>query len=163
MSGWTCTTRSVEETERLGRLIGEQVFPGAFIGLAGDLGAGKTALVRGIALGAGVPANALVSSPTFAIVNAYAGGRLPVYHADLYRLRDAEELYDTGFHDLAQNDGAMLVEWIDRVPEAVSDDWLSVSLSKVPGGRLLAFEPHGPHAGELCGTVRLAFQPESPK
>ncbi|MFM2152512.1 MAG: hypothetical protein RL199_947 [Pseudomonadota bacterium] len=160
MSVWTCATGSVEETERLGRAIGAHLAPGTFLGLAGDLGAGKTALVRGIALGAGVPASALVSSPTFAIVNAYAGGRLPVHHADLYRLRDAEELYDAGFYDLAESGGAMLVEWIDRVPEAVPADWLSVALAKVPGGRRLAFEAHGPETRALLEAVRRSVEGE---
>jgi tRNA threonylcarbamoyladenosine biosynthesis protein TsaE len=154
MSDWSCTTGSVAETEALGRRVGEQLAPGAFVGLTGDLGAGKTAFVRGVALGAGVPPGALVSSPTFAIVNAYAGGRLPVHHADLYRLRDAEELYDAGFYDLAESGGAMLVEWIDRVPQAVPDDWLHVRLRREGTGRRLELEAHGPAAQKLLDAVR---------
>ncbi len=161
MSVWSCTTTSVEETEALGRVLGEHLAPGDFLGLAGDLGAGKTAIVRGMALGAGVPASALVSSPTYAIVNAYAGGRLPLHHADLYRLRDAEELYEAGFYDLTEAGGAMLVEWIDRVPEAVPVDWLSVSIAKVPGGRRFTFEAHGPRAGTLLDAVRRALGVDS--
>ena len=111
------TSNSVEETERLGERLGSMLLPGDFVGLSGDLGAGKTAFSRGVARGAGIPKEALVSSPTFTIVNAYHGGRLPVFHADLYRVDDAEELYDAGFYDLMESGRAMLVEWIDRVPE----------------------------------------------
>ena len=161
MSVWSCTTTGVEETESLGRVIGDHLAPGDFLGLVGDLGAGKTAIVRGMALGAGVPASALVSSPTYAIVNAYAGGRLPLHHADLYRLRDAEELYEAGFYDLVESGGAMLVEWIDRVPEAVPVDWLSVSIAKVPGGRRFTFVAHGPRAGTLLEAVRRALGVDS--
>lgn len=104
---------SPAETHALGVKLGRLLQPGDVVGLAGELGAGKTALVRGIAQGAGVDA-AEVSSPTFTIVQTYAG-RLPLHHADLYRLSTADELYATGFFDLLEDGGAAVVEWIDRV------------------------------------------------
>jgi tRNA threonylcarbamoyladenosine biosynthesis protein TsaE len=119
------------------------------VGLEGGLGAGKTALVRGVARGAGVPRDALVSSPTFAIVNAYHGGRLPVFHADLYRLVDAEELYDTGFYDLMESGGALLVEWIDRVPDTVPPVWLEIQLKRLAHGREINLIPHGERAAAI--------------
>ena len=147
-------SNSVEETETLGERLGALLAPGDFLGLSGGLGAGKTALVRGIARGAGVPRESLVSSPTFAIVNAYHGGRLPVFHADLYRVEDAEELYDAGFYDLMESGGALLVEWIDRVREVVPEDWLEVSIARAGGGRQLTFEAHGPRSEQLVQSLR---------
>ena len=132
----TLTSTSPTETEALGEALGRLLIAGDFVGLVGRLGAGKTALVRGVARGLRVPPEALVSSPTFALVNTYAGGRLTLLHADLYRLRDAEDLYDAGFHDLvatAEADGSvMLAEWVDKVPEAAPDDWLELRI--VPHG-----------------------------
>ena len=141
---------SVEETQRFGSLLGTLLQPGDFVGLTGRMGAGKTHFVRGVALGLGVPAEALVSSPTFALVNTYAGGRLPLHHADLYRLRDAEELYDTGFHDLVAQDALMLAEWIDRVPEAAPPDWLELTLLPDGTRRTIHVVAHGPRAEALA-------------
>src|SRR5512145_3164524 len=106
-------TRSARATHALGARLGRLLRPGDVVALVGDLGAGKTQLVRGACAGAGV-APADVSSPTFAIVQTYRG-RLPVHHADLYRLGDLDELYATGFMDLLGGEGAMLVEWADRI------------------------------------------------
>jgi tRNA threonylcarbamoyladenosine biosynthesis protein TsaE len=114
------------DTHALGERLGRLLLPGDFVGLEGDLGAGKTHLVRGVAQGAGV-APSQVASPTFAIVYPYQG-RLPLYHADFYRLAGYDELYATGFMDLVDADGAVLVEWVGRVPEAVPRDWLRVHL-----------------------------------
>ncbi|RKH04612.1 tRNA (adenosine(37)-N6)-threonylcarbamoyltransferase complex ATPase subunit type 1 TsaE [Corallococcus sp. CA053C] len=130
MSEATRTRRLVspspEETHRLGVKLGQLLAPGDFVGLVGDLGAGKTHLVRGVAEGAGV-ASSEVASPTFAIVYPY-DGRIPLYHADLYRLADQEELYATGFMDLLDEGRAMLVEWLDRIPQAAPRDFLRVTL-----------------------------------
>lgn len=133
----------VDATEGFGERLGAQLQPGDFVGLTGDLGAGKTALVRGAARGAGVPREAQVSSPTFAIVNTYRGGRLPLLHADLYRVHDAEELYDAGFYDLVGGEAALLVEWIERVPELPPAQWLELRLSHRDDGRDLEIIAHG--------------------
>ncbi len=117
---------SPEETHRLGVRLGELLQPGDFIGLIGDLGAGKTHLVRGVAEGAHVPRDE-VASPTFAIVYPYRG-RIPLHHADLYRIADQDELYATGFMDLIDGESAMLVEWLDRVPEAAPREYLRLTL-----------------------------------
>lgn len=112
----------------LGERLGGLLEPGDFIGLSGELGAGKTVLARGIAQGAGVP-SAEVASPTFAIVYPYRG-RIPVYHADLYRVSDADELYATGFFDLLASGGAAVVEWIDKVPDALPPEHLLVRIER---------------------------------
>ncbi|MDC0708066.1 tRNA (adenosine(37)-N6)-threonylcarbamoyltransferase complex ATPase subunit type 1 TsaE [Stigmatella sp. ncwal1] len=122
----TVRSASPEETHRLGVRLGELLQPGDFIGLIGDLGAGKTHLVRGVAEGAQVPRSE-VASPTFAIVYPYSG-RIPLYHADLYRIADEDELYATGFFDLVGSGGAVLVEWLDRVPGAAPREFLRVTL-----------------------------------
>ena len=120
-------TRSAEETRTLGLALGALLRSGDFVGLAGELGAGKTQLSRGVAEGAGVdPAD--VSSPTFSIVQSYEGTHVTLHHADFYRLRGEDELYATGFFDL---EGALLVEWIDQVPSALPTESLGVELRVV--------------------------------
>ena len=138
------TTRSARATWRLGERLGAALQPGDVVALIGDLGAGKTQLVRGACRGAGV-ADADVSSPTFAIVQAYRG-RLPVQHADLYRLADLDELYATGFMDLVGGDGALLVEWADRVAGWAPAEALVIRLEEVagrPSARRLTLEGTG--------------------
>lgn len=122
--------RGTEATRALGEALAAALKPGDFVGLSGDLGAGKTSLVRAIAEAVGV-ASDQIASPTFSIVHPYVGGRLPLWHADLYRLADEDELYATGFFDLVEGEGALLVEWIDRIPEAAPEAWLQVELHHV--------------------------------
>lgn len=154
MTTWATTTASAEETEALGEAIGKALRGGEFVGLVGDLGAGKTAFVRGVARGAGVPPEARVSSPTFALVNEYAGGRVRLCHADLYRVRDAEELYDAGFYDLVGSDAALFVEWLDQVREVAPADRLIVQIAKTPHGRALTFDAMGTASERLVAAVR---------
>ncbi len=130
----TLTSSSPAETHALGVRLGKLLQPGDFVGLSGELGAGKTALVRGIAEGAGVAADE-VSSPTFTIVQTYSG-RIPIHHADLYRLSTADELYATGFFELIDDGGAAIVEWIDRVPVEVPMLRVSISLVDAASRRL---------------------------
>jgi tRNA threonylcarbamoyladenosine biosynthesis protein TsaE len=120
-------TRSARATHALGARLGKLLAPGDVVALVGDLGAGKTQLVRGACAGAGV-APQEVSSPSFAIVATYRG-RIPVHHADLYRLADEDELYGTGFGDLVGGDGALLVEWADRIPGALPEEKLTIRLA----------------------------------
>ena len=110
-----CLTRthSVAETEAAGESFARSVQPGWVIGLSGDLGAGKTAFVRGFARGLGCPVR--VHSPTFALLNEYEGGRLRLFHLDLYRLNSAEEVRSAGLENyVTQPDGVSVVEWIER-------------------------------------------------
>ena len=123
-------SRSARETSALGARLGRLLAAGDLVALYGELGTGKTQLVRGACQGARVPPEQ-VASPSFAIVATYAG-RLPVHHADLYRVADFDELYGTGFLDLLGGEGATLVEWADRVPEALPRDRLEIHLSHDP-------------------------------
>jgi tRNA threonylcarbamoyladenosine biosynthesis protein TsaE len=120
------TSASAEETFALGERLGRVLERGDFVGLDGPLGAGKTSFSRGVAQGAGVPLDD-VSSPTYSIVQTYAG-RLPLHHGDLYRLSGEADLFGIGYFDLLESDGAMLVEWVSQVPAARPDDSLSIRI-----------------------------------
>jgi tRNA threonylcarbamoyladenosine biosynthesis protein TsaE len=109
----TIVTSSEAETARAGRELASQLSAGSAVLLIGDLGAGKTAFVRGLAEGLGVRAEA-VSSPTFTIVQEYRGGRLPLFHVDLYRLNDAREIEDLGLDEIAEN-GVLAIEWAEKL------------------------------------------------
>lgn len=134
-----------QQTLELGDALGKLLAPGDFVGLVGALGVGKTAFARGVAQGAGVPASQ-VASPSFAIIYPY-GGRIPIYHADFYRLSDFEELYATGFTDLVGGDGALLVEWLDRIPRAAPSELLLLTLRfgspKKPEQRSITAQAYG--------------------
>jgi tRNA threonylcarbamoyladenosine biosynthesis protein TsaE len=107
-------THSESETAAAGYELAQTLAPGAVVLLLGDLGAGKTAFVRGMAAGLGIDPGE-VSSPTFTLVQEYRGGRLPLYHIDLYRLKTIE-VDDLGLDDLALERGVMAIEWPDRLP-----------------------------------------------
>lgn len=115
-------TRSAEETISLGERIAGLLFPGAFIALSGNLGAGKTALSQGIGRGLGFKD---VTSPTFTILQEHEG-RLPLYHFDAYRLQDAQGLYDIGFSEYASGNGVILMEWPENVAEALPKARLAI-------------------------------------
>jgi tRNA threonylcarbamoyladenosine biosynthesis protein TsaE len=110
----TITTHSESETSAVGREVAATLSAGAVVLLYGDLGAGKTAFVRGLAEGLGV-SPAEVSSPTFTLVQEYRGGRLTLFHVDLYRLNDPREIDDLGLDELAV-EGVLAIEWADKLP-----------------------------------------------
>ncbi|MCH8013251.1 MAG: tRNA (adenosine(37)-N6)-threonylcarbamoyltransferase complex ATPase subunit type 1 TsaE, partial [Candidatus Dadabacteria bacterium] len=103
---------NTNETLKLGEIIGKSLNPGSIIALVGDLGAGKTVLVKGIAKGLGVDEEP--NSPTFVIMNQYEG-RIPLYHFDLYRVSSEEELFGIGYDEFFFGEGVAAVEWADRV------------------------------------------------
>ena len=105
-------THSAQETEQLAQELAGQLKPGEVLALDGDLGAGKTAFTRGLARGLGYPGR--VQSPTFTIVNEYEGGRLPLFHFDLYRLGSSDELFDIGWEDYLSRGGVCAVEWSEK-------------------------------------------------
>ena len=116
----TATTHSEAETSALASDFARSLTAGAVILLSGDLGAGKTAFVRGLAEGLGIDPG-LVSSPTFTLIQEYRGGRLPLHHVDLYRLRSIE-VDDLGLDELTLEAGVTAIEWPDRLPH----EWPSV-------------------------------------
>ena len=111
-------THSPAETQRLGETLAPHLRPGQVVALRGGLGAGKTAFTQGLARGMGVTGP--VTSPTYTIVNEYAGRQMPLLHFDLYRLQGEEELLDIGWADYLDRGGVCVVEWIENAPEAMA-------------------------------------------
>ena len=137
-------SNSVEETEDLGADLASRLPAGAVVAFTGDLGAGKTAFVRGMARALGVTER--VTSPTFTIVNEYEGGRLPLFHFDMYRLGSADELYDIGWEDYLARGGVCAVEWSEIVRDALEPGCIRVDLRR----------------GERDGQRRITVTEEEP-
>lgn len=133
-------------THLLGERLGQAAVPGTVVALIGDLGAGKTAFARGVGAGLGV---SRIQSPTFILVQAHSTGRLPLWHADLYRLSDVDELEQLGLDEILAGDGVVLVEWADRFPELLPADHLEVRLSEEGEGRRVELRAHGPRSAAL--------------
>jgi len=134
----TFTTHSELETTAAGRDLASHVTAGSVVLLIGDLGAGKTAFVRGLADGLGIPQDE-ISSPTFTLIQEYRGGRCPLFHVDLYRLNDSREVEDLGLDEIAA-DGVLAIEWAEKLPRLPPDP-ISVTIE---------------HAGET--ERRLTFE-----
>jgi len=112
-------TNSPQETETLGAALGKILKPGTILAYRGDLGAGKTAFTRGLARGLGYAEP--VTSPTYTIVNEYLGGRLPLFHFDMYRLTSSDDLWDIGWEDYLERGGVCAVEWSENVDDAMEN------------------------------------------
>ena len=123
------TTHSADETQALGTKLAKRLQPGDVIAYFGDLGAGKTALTRGIAQGLGI--TDIVTSPTYTIVNEYLTGRLPLFHFDMYRLGSSDELFDIGWEDYLERGGVCAVEWSENVEDALQGA-IRVTIEKDP-------------------------------
>lgn len=121
-------TTSPEQTEALGERLGERLRGGEVIAYRGELGAGKTAFTRGLARGLGISVR--VTSPTYTIVNEYGGGRLPLFHFDMYRLHDADDLFDIGWEDYLERGGVCAVEWSENVMDALPEDTVWVRIAR---------------------------------
>ena len=119
-------SNSVQETEELGRKLAQYLKAGDVIAYTGDLGAGNTAFTRGVAQGLGIAER--TPSPTFTIVDEHEGGRLPLFHFDLYRLYSAEELFDIGWEDYLQRGGVCAVEWSERMEDMLEEEpiWVEI-------------------------------------
>lgn len=141
-------TNSELETIELGNKIGKLLTDGDFICLDGDLGAGKTHFTKGLAQGMGIRED--ITSPTFTIVQEY-DGELDLYHFDVYRLFDEEELYAIGFEDYLKRKGVIIVEWSEKVRGVLPKDRLEIRIEYLedPDKRKLVFESFGKRAEEL--------------
>ena len=122
------TTNSPEETEKLGAALAKALKPGTIIAYRGDLGAGKTAFTRGLARGLGC--QEMVTSPTYTIVNEYLGGRLPLFHFDMYRLHSSDDLWDIGWEDYLERGGVCAVEWSENVADAMENP-ITITIEKL--------------------------------
>lgn len=132
------TTNSPEETIEFGKRIGSVLKGGEVIAYKGDLGMGKTTLTRGIAMGLGL--DDIVSSPTFALVNEYRGGRLTLYHFDMYRINSAEALESTGYYDYLSDDSVICVEWSENTA-GLLDETVTITISGQGDTRTITVEP----------------------
>jgi tRNA threonylcarbamoyladenosine biosynthesis protein TsaE len=122
----TLTSHTPRQTEEIGSLLGSMLAKGDVVALSGELGTGKTTLVRGMARGIGLEEGE-VASPSFTLVNEY-GGPLRLFHIDLYRLTDEKELISIDFEEYLTADGVVVIEWADRIPQAVPHDALWIML-----------------------------------
>ena len=149
-------------TAALGELLGGLLEEGDVVVLSGDLGAGKTCLTGGVARGLGDASR--VTSPTFTIMCVHDGGRIPLYHFDLYRLEDAAQLDDVGIFDLLEADGACLIEWGELFADELGDERLDVALLRDEAAaatgceppRCLRLTPRGARAAELAAAFDAA-------
>lgn len=119
--------QSLEDTERFGKEFADSLKPGQVVALIGPLGAGKTTLTKAIAKGLGV--TEILSSPTFTIVCEYETGRLPLYHFDVYRVHDEDELFEMGFEEYFHKGGVCLIEWADLIPDLLPKDTIVLKLN----------------------------------
>lgn len=128
MSFKTFVSKSPAGTEKIGEELGKTVKPGTVIALRGEMGAGKTCFTRGFAAGLGFTGD--VNSPTFAIVNVYSGGRLTLYHFDMYRISGWDDLYTTGFFEYCDAGGVVIVEWSENIESALPDGTVYITFEK---------------------------------
>jgi tRNA threonylcarbamoyladenosine biosynthesis protein TsaE len=159
MSELRFVTASTEETIALGERLGKDLRAGDVLVLTGDLGAGKTQFTKGIAAGMGVVDD--VTSPTFNILMVYEGEQMPLYHFDLYRLDDPDQLEDIGFYDALEGDGPCVIEWGEQFSDEIGPERLDVFLTRLDDQAGVGEEPsrevrlvaHGVRAKELVATL----------
>jgi tRNA threonylcarbamoyladenosine biosynthesis protein TsaE len=142
----TIDSQSPAETAQLGERVGRALVAGDVVALTGELGAGKTAFVQGVAVGLGIRGR--VTSPTFTIVNEYEGP-IPLFHVDFYRLEHAAELINVGFDDYFERGGVVVVEWAERYAESLPADRLDVRI-EITGPESRRFSFGGPRAERIA-------------
>ena len=134
------TTTNPDETIKLGEKIARRLKPGDLIALSGELGAGKTTLVKGIAKGLGVKNYRYVNSPSFVLVKEYKG-KIPLFHFDIYRLNNLKDIEDIGYEDYLARDGVIVIEWSGKMARILPKKHLNVALKiKSPGKRTIALK-----------------------
>ena len=121
-------TNSDKETEAVGEQFGRTVKDGTVVAMYGDLGAGKTAFVRGMARGMGITSR--VNSPTFTIVNEYRKGNIPLFHFDVYRIESSDEMYDIGWEDYISQGAIVIVEWATLIEDIFDENIIKIYISK---------------------------------
>lgn len=136
-------TQSAAETRRYGKILGRLLPPGSVIGLVGELGAGKTQFIKGLAAGVGVRRSVYVTSPSFTFVNEYSG-KIPFYHIDLYRLGDEEEAETLGLEEYIRGRGVTAIEWADKALSLLPREllWVHMGYAGIRD-RTIAFLPQG--------------------
>ena len=159
MNSFTVVTHSEQETRRWGTRLARLLHGGEIIGLVGELGAGKTCLVRGVAEGLEVSKNAWIRSPSFTLINEYEG-RLPIYHIDLYRIGGREETEGLNLREYLYGDGVSLVEWFEHLPAEEADEYLELRMTHAGGNRRrLNFISHGERYEKLLAEFKVPRLP----
>ncbi len=154
MGSWKVVSSSARQTTYLGHRLGKLAQGGEIVGLIGELGAGKTCFVRGVARGAGVGADAWVRSPTFTLINEYQG-RLPVYHIDLYRVGHRAEIEGLNLREYLYSDGISLIEWFEHLPAQEVGEFLEVKIAHAGANqREISLQAHGERYDRLIEAVR---------
>jgi tRNA threonylcarbamoyladenosine biosynthesis protein TsaE len=154
MTEWTVVSSSQSQTRNWGKRLAKLLHSGEIIGLTGELGAGKTCFVRGLAEGLSVGDDAWVRSPTFTLINEYHG-RLPVYHIDLFRVSGRAEQETLDLREYLYGEGVCLVEWFEYLSAAHVDEYLEVNLAHAGANRRrLTFTAHGPRYDRMLTFLR---------
>lgn len=145
---------NLEETNEFGIRLGENLIVGDILCLNGDLGAGKTTLSKSIGLGLGV--SEYITSPTFSLINQYSG-RIPVYHFDVYRLENTDELFDLGFDEYFYGGGVCIIEWADKIDKMIPKERIVIDIEKGnnPNERILKLSGDGKRLEELMKGMGL--------
>lgn len=125
------TSESLAETEAIAKIVAEKCKNGGFLALYGGMGAGKTSFVRGLVKSLCPECLDLVHSPTFAIVNEYRGKNMDIFHFDLYRLTDEDDLYSTGFYDYLEQGGLTITEWTELFEEVVPENAIKLKIEVI--------------------------------
>ena len=124
----TFKTENPEETQTLGRKLGKTLKAGDVIALVGDLGTGKTCLTQGIARGIGIAPDEVVNSPSYILINEY-NGAIPIYHIDLYRLENSEEIAELGLSEYIEGNGICIIEWAERMANSLPDTCIKIHIT----------------------------------
>lgn len=147
-------TYSVKETSELGQRLGQLLRAGDVVAIDGGLGSGKTVLVKGMAIGLGIAEE--VTSPTFTIVNEYYG-RIPLYHFDVYRLENPQQLYDIGYEEYFFDQGVTVIEWAQLIRDLLPKQYLQISINvgANENQRIIDIEPHGDRYTDVLERLKM--------
>jgi tRNA threonylcarbamoyladenosine biosynthesis protein TsaE len=155
---WVVASQDEDDTQRLGRALGEALARGGTVALVGPLGAGKTRLTQAIAVELGADRHS-VNSPTFVLVQEYAA-TLPIFHCDTYRLKNIDEFLDLGIEEMFQAEGVCVIEWADRVAPVLPPDRLQIEIEVIgPTARTFRIRALGPRSSSVLDKARSAFDP----
>ena len=145
-------TESPEETQALGEKLGKTLKRGDVIALVGDLGTGKTCLTQGIARGVGIASGEIVNSPSYILINEY-NGAMPIYHIDLYRLENSEEIAELGLSEYMEGDGICIIEWAERIAETLPDTCIEIHITLA--------EANASHGDAACAPILDSLEDEN--
>jgi tRNA threonylcarbamoyladenosine biosynthesis protein TsaE len=161
MASWSVASRSARQTRAWGKRLGKLLRGGEIVGLTGELGAGKTCFVRGMAEGLEVDSRVWIRSPTFTLINEYLG-RLPVFHIDLYRIGSREELEGLNLREYLYSEGVSAIEWFEHMPEGEVDECLEIAIAHAAGGgRELTFTARGERYEKIIDDLKNRASKES--